>query len=102
PAADLPSVRPFELDETTLDDLQNGLKKGKYSSVSLVKKYLGRIEEIDRQGPALNSVIEVNPDALAVAAALDKERKEKGTRGPLHGIPVLLKDNIDTHDRLTT
>jgi amidase len=96
------SVKPFELDETTLDDLQKGLKKGKYSSVSLVKQYLSRIEEIDHHGPGLNSIIEVNPDALAIAAFLDRERKEIGPRSPLHGIPVLIKDNIDTHDRLTT
>src|SRR5206468_6080045 len=72
------------------------------SAVSLTKKYLARIEEIDRHGPVLNSVLETNPDALSIAVALDAERKSKGPRGPLHGIPVLIKDNIDTHDRMTT
>ncbi|HUR46225.1 MAG TPA: amidase [Candidatus Saccharimonadales bacterium] len=95
-------VKDFELNEITLDALQKGLEKGKYSAVDLVKKYLSRIEDIDQQGPNLNAVVELNPDALAIAAALDKERKAKGPRGPLHGIPILLKDNIDTHDRLTT
>ena len=67
-----------------------------------MEKYLARIEEIDRQGPAINSVIELNPDALEIADALDKERKDKGARGPLHGIPVLIKDNIDTADTMAT
>ena len=95
-------VKPFALDELTTSQLQAMMTAGKSSSVAQVKKYLARIEEIDRRGPALNSVIELNPDALAIAAALDEERKVKGPRGPLHGIPVLLKDNIDTHDRMTT
>src|SRR5678809_937656 len=95
-------VKAFELDEVTLDELQMGLAKGKYSSVTLVKRYLARVDEIDRHGPGLNSVIEVNPDALPIAAALDRERKEKGPRGPLHGIPVLIKDNIATADRMQT
>jgi amidase len=95
-------VRAFELDEATLDELQRGLAKGKYSAVSLAQKYLARIDEIDRHGPALNSIIEVNPDALAIAASLDRERKERGPRGPLHGVPVLIKDNINTHDQMTT
>ena len=68
----------------------------------LVKKYLDRIDDIDKDGPKLNSVIEVNPDAMAIAEALDRERKEKGARGPLHGIPILIKDNIDTADRMMT
>ncbi len=75
---------------------------GKESALSLCRKYRGRIEEIDRHGPALNAIIELNPDALAIAAALDSERRAHGARGPLHGIPVLIKDNIDTHDRMTT
>src|SRR5205823_616265 len=65
-------------------------------------KYLARIDAIDRRGPGLRSVLEVNPDALALADALDNERKGKGPRGPLHGIPVLIKDNIDTADRMAT
>jgi amidase len=94
--------QPFELDETTIADLQESMRSGKTTARSLAEKYLGRIEAIDRKGPTLRSVIEVNPDALELADALDKERKEKGPRGPLHGIPVLIKDNIDTADRMAT
>ena len=68
----------------------------------LVEKYTDRISEIDKKGPTLRSVIELNPDAEAIAAALDRERKERGSRGPLHGIPILIKDNIDTADRMMT
>ena len=94
--------RPFELDEMTIAELQDGMKSGKFTSRSIVKKYLDRIDEIDKKGPAINSVIEVNPDAVAIAESLDRERKEKGSRGPLHGIPILIKDNIDTADRMMT
>jgi len=98
-----PALRPFELDEVTITELQNGMKSGKYTALSLTKKYLQRIQEIDKQGPMVNSVIEINPEALAIAAALDRERKDKGSsRGPLHGIPVLIKDNIGTADRMMT
>jgi amidase len=97
-----PEVRSFELDEVTIDDLQAGMKSGKYTSRSVTEKYLQRIEEIDKQGPAVNSVIEINPDALQIADSLDRERKEKGARGPLHGIPILIKDNIDTADKMMT
>ncbi len=92
----------FELDELTVGELQTGMASGKYAAHSLAEKYLDRIEEIDKHGPAINSVIELNPEALSIASDLDKERKAKGPRGPLHGIPVLIKDNIDTHDRMTT
>jgi len=95
-------VRPFELEETTISELQEGMRSGKYTARSVAEKYLGRIEAIDRQGPALRSVIELNPDALSIADALDRERKEKGARSLLHGIPVLIKDNIDTADRMAT
>ncbi len=95
-------IKPFSLDEFTISQLQDLMSRGKASAVSLAKKYLARIEAIDRRGPALHAVIELNPDALALAAALDSERKARGPRGPLHGIPVLIKDNIDTHDRMTT
>ncbi len=95
-------VRPFELDELSVTALQDGMRSGKYTALALAEKYLSRIEAIDRQGPKLGSVIEINPDALAIAAGLDKERKVNGPRGPLHGIPVLIKDNIGTHDRMTT
>jgi amidase len=92
----------FELDEATIAELQSGMASGKYTAQSLVRKYLSRIEDIDKHGPAVNSVIELNPDALSIAARLDTERNHIRPRGPLHGIPVLIKDNIDTHDRMTT
>jgi amidase len=94
--------RPFELAELTIADLQDGMAAGTYTARSLAEKYLARIEAVDRRGPGLRSVIEVNPDARALADALDRERKEKGPRGPLHGIPVLVKDNIDTGDKMAT
>jgi amidase len=97
-----PQVAPFELDEFTIADLQDGMKSGKYTARSLVEKYTEHIEAIDKRGPAINAVIEMNPDAPAIADALDSERKAKGPRGPLHGIPVLIKDNIDTADRMMT
>jgi len=96
------AVKPFELDEITVADLQEKMHSGALTSRSITEKYLARIEEIDKHGPILNSVIEINPDALAISEALDKERKEKTARGPLHGIPVLIKDNIDTADRMQT
>ena len=92
----------FELEELTIADLQRGMQSGKYSSRSLVEKYTDRINDIDKKGPTLKSVIELNPDAEAIAAALDRERKEGRVRGPLHGIPILIKDNIDTQDRMMT
>jgi amidase len=95
-------AKPFELDEVTITELQARLTSGKLSAVALAKKYLARISEIDNRGPALRSVLELNPDALSIAAALDRERKSKGSRGPMHGIPVLIKDNIATQDRMTT
>jgi amidase len=98
-AADVPA---FELDETTIGELQDGMKSGKYSARAIAEKYIARIAAIDKNGPMVNSVIETNPDALGIAEALDKERKEKGPRGPLHGIPVLIKDNIATGDRMQT
>jgi len=92
----------FELDEATINDLQTGMSSGKYTARSLTQKYLDRIAEIDKNGPGIHSVIEINPDALAIAAALDDQRKAARLRGRLHGIPVLIKDNIDTHDRMMT
>ena len=95
-------VKPFELDEITITELQDGINSGKFTARSLVEKYKSRIEEIDKRGPAVNAVIELNPDAEAIAEELDQERKGKGPRGALHGIPVLIKDNIDTADRMMT
>ncbi|MGA7030823.1 MAG: amidase [Candidatus Acidiferrales bacterium] len=95
-------IKPFELDEITIAELQDAMKSGQHTARSIAELYLARIDAIDKNGPAINSVIETNPDALSIADALDKERKEKGPRGPLHGIPVLLKDNIDTADRMST
>jgi amidase len=92
----------FELDELTITDLQQAMQSGKYSSRQLIEKYSDRISNIDKKGPALASVLELNPDAEQIAAALDRERKERGPRGPLHGVPILIKDNIDTNDRMMT
>src|SRR5467141_3956282 len=104
PTSETRSATPpaSELDEVTIAELQSGMAAGKYTARSLARKYLDRIDEVDKHGPAINSIIELNPDALSIAADLDKERKTKGPRGLLHGIPVLIKDNIDTHDRMTT
>lgn len=92
----------FDLEEVTVAQLQDGMKAGRFTASSLAEEYLQRIHEVDKAGPAINSVIEVNPDAMEIARSLDHERKAKGPRGPLHGIPVLIKDNIGTHDRMQT
>jgi len=92
----------FKLEEATVAELQEMMTSGKETSESLVKLYLERIGKIDRGGPALNAIIQANPDALAVARELDRERKEKGPRGPLHGVPIVIKDNIDTADGMET
>jgi amidase len=96
------AVPAFELDEITLDDLQAGLASGRWSSAGVTQAYLDRIAAIDRGGPMLRAVIETNPDALDVARALDAERAAGKVRGPLHGVPILIKDNIGTADRVTT
>ena len=95
-------IKPGEFDEITIDELASGMKSGKYTARSITEEYIKRIKEIDKSGPAINSVLEVNPDALKIADELDKEFKEKGPRGPMHGIPVLIKDNIDTADKMNT
>ena len=97
-----PDVAPFELDEVTIADLQAGMAAGRWTARSLAERYLARMDEIDVSGPRLRSVIERNPDARTIAAALDDERRAGTVRGPLHGIPVLLKDNIATADRMET
>jgi amidase len=104
PKADplLPDVPAFELDEISISDLQDAMKSGKYTAHSIAEKYLNRIPSLDQHGPAINSIIEINPDALAIADAMDKERHAGKLRGPLHGIPILIKDNIDTADRMMT
>ena len=96
------AATPFELEEATIGQLQEAMRSGKQTAASLVAAYAARIEALNTQGPQLRAVIELDPDAAATAAALDRERKEKGPRGPLHGIPILLKDNVGTHDRTTT
>jgi len=92
----------FEFNEATTDQLQEEMRSGRQTARSIVERYLNRIELLNRQSPSLRAVIELNPDALAIAEGLDRERKRNGPRGPLHGIPVLLKDNIDTADRMST
>jgi amidase len=101
PASPQP-LRPFEFEEAPISDLQSRMKSGEVTARKLVEAYVARIDNVDKNGPGLNSVIEINPDALAIADSLDQERKQKGPRGPMHGIPVLIKDNIDTADRMQT
>lgn len=96
------ATRSFELDEVTVGEIQEGLRTKRFTAHWLAQKYRDRIRAIDQAGPALNAVIELNADALAIADALDREFRDRGPRGPLHGVPVLIKDNIDTHDRMRT
>lgn len=93
---------PSRIEEMTIAEMQAALAAGHLTALALVNQYLERIEAIDRHGPKLNAVIEVNPDARQIARELDAERRRDGPRGPLHGIPILLKDNIDTADRTMT
>ena len=102
-----PDSRPwqqsaFELEETTIAALQEGMRSGRDTARSIAERYLARMDAIDRSGPAINAVIERNPDAIKIAEERDAERKAGRLRGPLHGIPVLIKDNIDTADRMRT
>ncbi|HEX4166954.1 MAG TPA: amidase [Bryobacteraceae bacterium] len=92
----------FRLQEATLVSLQDEMKRGSLTAEAATSLYLERIDQLDRKGPALHAVIEINPEALSIARSLDEERKTRGPRGPLHGLPVLLKDNIDTADRMQT
>ncbi|MBS1524547.1 MAG: amidase [Bacteroidetes bacterium] len=96
------SADNFELNEVTIDTLQQKMQSKEYTSRSIAEKYLKRIDEIDKAGPKLNAVIELNPDALSIADEMDKERANGKVRGPLHGIPVLIKDNINTGDKMMT
>ena len=96
------SDNSFELDEMTVSELQDKMKNGNYTSVQITQLYLDRIEAIDKNGPKLNSMIEINPEALSIAKSVDLERKAGKIRGPLHGIPVVIKDNIDTADQMMT
>ncbi len=91
-----------EFEEMTLAEMAQRMESGEMTAQSLVEGYLERIEQIDRSGPTLRSIIETNPDAIQIAEELDRERRERGPRGPLHGIPILVKDNIDTADKMMT
>src|SRR5436190_412400 len=102
PATTNDAAPDFELNEESITGLQEKMASGKYTSEQITKLYLDRIEAIDKKGPLLNAVIEINPDALSIAKSLDDERKAGKTRGPLHGIPILIKDNINTADKMQT
>src|SRR5574340_710468 len=94
--------QPFPLEEATIAQLQQWMQSGRYTSVALTRLYLDRIRALDKAGPRVNAIIEINPDAIAIAERMDRERRAKGPRGQLHGIPVVIKDNIDTGDRMLT
>src|SRR3954470_6460967 len=96
------TIPPFELEEATIADLQTAMSSGRMTARSITQLYLNRIDELDRKGPTLRHVIEVNPDALSIADTLDRERKAGRVRGPLHGVPILIKDNVDTADKMMT
>ncbi len=102
PAARAASGQSLDFEETTLADLEQGFRTGRFTSSGVTEWYLARIDALDKNGPRVNAVIELNPEALAIAGALDRERAAKGPRGPLHGVPVLIKDNIETADRMMT
>lgn len=99
---DQPGADSFEINEVTIEELQQKMEKGEYTSRKLVERYLARIKEIDQQGIKLNAVIELNPEALSIADQRDEERRNNRVRSPLHGIPFLVKDNIDTGDEMMT
>lgn len=97
-----PIAKEFELSEVNIPYLQSQMEQGVLTSEKITRLYLERIELLDQSGPQVNAVIELNPKAIEIAVLLDKERKEGKVRGPLHGIPVLIKDNIDTGDQMST
>lgn len=94
--------KTIDVEELTIDQIQTAYQNGDYTIEDLTQAYIDRIKEIDQNGPELNSVLQINPDAIKIARELDKELQEGKVRGPMHGIPVLLKDNIDTHDKMNT
>jgi amidase len=96
------NLRPFKWEEATIGQLSAAMSAGRLTAAALTRLYLQRIRHLDQHGPKINSVIELNPEAESLAQGLDKERKARGPRGPLHGIPVLIKDNIATHDKMMT
>lgn len=100
--ADSSKFDNLNLEEATISELKSGYANGDFTIKDVVEAYLERIEDIDVNGPGLNSIIQVNPDAIAIAEALDAELAAGNNRGPMHGIPVILKDNIDTHDQMNT
>src|SRR5881394_86167 len=102
PRSPFRAPQAFALEETTIAQLQDGMKAGRLTSRGITQAYLDRIAALDRQGPSLRAVLETNPDALTIADALDVERRRGKIRGPMHGIPVIVKDNIDTHDKMQT
>ena len=102
PVVKIETADDFELNEITIESMQEKFASGKYSSEQVTNLYLKRIEAIDKNGPSLHAVIEINPDAISISQAMDAERKAGKIRGPLHGIPVLIKDNIDTADKMQT
>ena len=102
PVAKAKAKAAFDIVEASIAELQAAMASGRITSRELVSLYLARIKAVDKAGPKINSVIELNPDAIAIAEALDKERRQSGARGALHGIPVLIKDNIATGDRMQT
>ncbi len=101
PVADATSTT-FPFEEVTIDQMQTGFAQGDFTIEEVIKAYLARIETLDQAGPKINSIIELNPDAVAIAQTLDQELQAGQSRGPLHGIPIVLKDNIDTHDKMMT
>src|SRR4029434_5132375 len=101
-ASAAPHRGAFALDEVTVAELQEAMRTGRLTSRGITQTDLDRIAALNGRGPTLHAVLETNPDALLIADALDTERRTGRTRGPLHGIPVIIKDNIDTHDRMQT